>query len=246
MDRLLPILRSEAPAQTCVWMDAGVIAFRLCDRGFACDHCPFDAAVRRDPRAAIQGDAPEARPAPPLAAWAFPPDRLYTSGHLWVQVIRDGRVRTGIDACGARLVRGVQQVRASPWPDELKRDELLCVLVVDRGELPIGAPVAGRPCRWNEALESRPALIGSEPYSGGWLAELDMTRPAELDTLQRAAETQRRAMLDARLFRREVAFHLLSTEPSGPEPGLDGEFLEASARLVGPGSLAEMTGRILH
>lgn len=30
----------------CVWMQAGVVGYKLCDRGFDCDLCPFDAALR--------------------------------------------------------------------------------------------------------------------------------------------------------------------------------------------------------
>lgn len=33
--------------QACVWMSAGVLRFWLCDRGFDCDRCPLDAALRR-------------------------------------------------------------------------------------------------------------------------------------------------------------------------------------------------------
>ena len=45
MDCALPILTSARTSPTCIWMDAGAVAFRLCDRGFECDHCPFDAAM---------------------------------------------------------------------------------------------------------------------------------------------------------------------------------------------------------
>lgn len=33
-------------ALPCVWMTAGVINYRLCDREFECESCPFDAAIR--------------------------------------------------------------------------------------------------------------------------------------------------------------------------------------------------------
>ena len=34
-----------ASGQQCVWMQAGVVGYKLCDREFDCDHCPFDAAL---------------------------------------------------------------------------------------------------------------------------------------------------------------------------------------------------------
>jgi len=33
-------------AETCVWMEARVISFWLCNRDFDCEHCPLDAALR--------------------------------------------------------------------------------------------------------------------------------------------------------------------------------------------------------
>lgn len=30
----------------CVWMSAGLVAFKLCDREGECESCPFDRAMR--------------------------------------------------------------------------------------------------------------------------------------------------------------------------------------------------------
>ena len=36
----------------CVWMLAGVVSYRLCNRAFDCDHCPLDRALREGARGA--------------------------------------------------------------------------------------------------------------------------------------------------------------------------------------------------
>ena len=33
----------------CLWMDAGVVNYKLCDRAFDCDRCPLDQALHRRP-----------------------------------------------------------------------------------------------------------------------------------------------------------------------------------------------------
>ncbi|HEX6865334.1 MAG TPA: hypothetical protein VF414_21075 [Thermoanaerobaculia bacterium] len=38
----------------CVWMSAGLVAFKLCDREGECEGCPFDRAMR----------SPQGRPPP--------------------------------------------------------------------------------------------------------------------------------------------------------------------------------------
>lgn len=39
-----PLIPEEE--QKCVWMTTGLISYKLCDRDFQCDICPFDQAVR--------------------------------------------------------------------------------------------------------------------------------------------------------------------------------------------------------
>ena len=41
------MLRQEPPgALPCVWMSAGLVSFKLCDREGECEGCPFDRAMR--------------------------------------------------------------------------------------------------------------------------------------------------------------------------------------------------------
>ena len=68
MSRLLSVSHERVPAETCVWMDAGVLAYKLCDRGFDCSHCPLDAALRGLSGTPTQPDDERSEPgAPPLA-----------------------------------------------------------------------------------------------------------------------------------------------------------------------------------
>ena len=39
----------QPPSIRCVWMDAGVVNYKLCDRGYDCERCPLDQALHRRP-----------------------------------------------------------------------------------------------------------------------------------------------------------------------------------------------------
>lgn len=54
------------PLLPCVWMSAGLVAFKLCDREGECEGCPFDRAM--------QGarSEPPALSSPPLHAVSAP------------------------------------------------------------------------------------------------------------------------------------------------------------------------------
>jgi len=47
-------------------------------------------------------------------------------------------------------------------------------------------PVSGRISAVNEALLSTPEVINQDPYGKGWLVEIQMTNPAELEELMDA------------------------------------------------------------
>lgn len=227
MERPLPVLPFAQPARTCVWSEAGVIAFKLCDRACACDRCPLDAALRGDPRLTLENGADLARP--PHIPWSFPLDRLYAPGHMWLQIIHSGHARAGIDACAAWLLPPILSAKTLPRPC-VARGEPLCVLGFPAGELSPASPISGSRCAWNEKLNTEPELLTSDPYGAGWIVELRPAGTAELGALQQADDAARNARLVARRFGRQAAFGLLS---AGETAWVDSGLLEATQRALG-------------
>ena len=130
-------------AKSCLWMSAGLLTYKLCDRDFDCDCCPLDAALRGGP-------SPDARPiallAPHRETGVFPDDRLYTSGHSWVQAVGEqqgGLLRFGLDAFAAAIIGYCREVH---WPLSgrmLTRGETICRIDVGLGTLSVGIPIDG-------------------------------------------------------------------------------------------------------
>ncbi len=234
MERSLPVIPLIQPVRTCVWSDAGVIGFRLCDRAFECERCMLDAALRGDPRLTL-GDSP-GPPGHPHAPWSFPTDRLYSPGHMWVQVIPSGHARAGIDACAAWLFPPILTAKA-PSGDLVDRGDPLCVLGFPAGELSPPSPICGSLHAWNDRLAADPGLLASDPYGAGWIAEIVPAGSIELDKLEHAEDAARNARLTARHLGRQTALGLLSAvEPVWIDPGL----LEATQRALGPCSYLQI------
>jgi glycine cleavage system H protein len=100
----------------------------------------------------------------------IPEDLRYTAEHEWVRSVDEGRVRIGIthyaqDALGDVVFVSLPEAGAS----------------VSAGEA-FGEVVAR-----NEALQSRPELVNSDPYGEGWIVEIAPADPAALDGLLDAA-----------------------------------------------------------
>ncbi len=214
-------------AQPCVWMSAGLVAYRLCDRDFDCERCPLDAALRGQPAAPRDDEGVR-------AAWEFPADRRYAAWHLWAQPVAPGRVRVGIDALAAQLLPEAAPLVLPPLAMQLKAGDAGCV--VGRGAIQLKTPVGGEVVAVNAGLgrDARPLLI--DPYRGGWLMELerDAGGDAELERLLEAGEMERRGRIELRHLRRQAAMELLASASAiGPSMADGGEPLTDLARALG-------------
>ncbi len=52
----------------------------------------------------------------------------------------------------------------------------------------IYTPVSGTIAKINADLKDHPEAVNSDPYGKGWMAVIDLTTPAEVDTLMTAAQ----------------------------------------------------------
>ncbi len=164
---VFPILPTGA--QPCVWMLAGVLTYRLCDRNYDCERCTLDAGIRGVEPVARR-EASGARVLP--SAWDLRDDRRYRPAGGWVLANDEGRLRWGVDGLVARLLDRLTSVVLPASETEVKQGEIACWLE-DEGELiPLRAPVSGRVVRTNRAVQRAPGLITTSPYDDGWLVEL--------------------------------------------------------------------------
>jgi glycine cleavage system H protein len=202
--------------QSCVWVHAGLISYRLCDQGFDCEHCLLDAALRG--RLARADDALVLDPG--RGGDAVLGDRLYASGHTWIQRLGGGAARFGLDAFGAALLG---RVVAVSWPSgaEVERGDPVFQIDLGPGTISLCAPCRGRRTRRNEALRREPALLIRAPYQEGWVLELVAVDPAELERLSSPQVAIDKVSSDLRRFRWCLALRLLAQLSAEEGPGID-------------------------
>jgi glycine cleavage system H protein len=148
-------------------MTAGLISWKLCDRGLECHACPLDAALQSRSRRMDRSRPPEQEP----AAWEFPDDRRYHRDHCWIQQVDGGRTRLGVDVFASRLLARASSVILPPAGSQVRRGRAACWIVEESELIPIRAPVTGIVHEINATLQRDPSLIGSHPYREGWLFE---------------------------------------------------------------------------
>ena len=116
-----------------------------------------------------------------------PENLRYTREHEWVDVVADGRVRFGItdhaqDALGDIVFVTLPALGAAVTAGEPCGEVESTKSVSD-----IYAPLTGTVVARNDAAETSPETLNSDPYGDGWLVEVELSDVAELETLLDAA-----------------------------------------------------------
>jgi Glycine cleavage system H protein (lipoate-binding) len=166
----LPLGTVPAESKECIWMSAGVLSYRLCDREFDCEHCLLDMALHGGDSGASASWTPGEWG--PSGYRLFPQDRHFSPAHTWVLELGSASVRLGVDALLAWLLSETTSVKLPAPNTWLERGEVAATLFAKGGKLTVPAPISGRVLGRNEAALGCPELVVSAPYGAGWLVDM--------------------------------------------------------------------------
>ena len=122
-----------------------------------------------------------------------PAHLLYSSDHEWVAI--DGtRARIGITDYAQEALGDVVFVQAPKVGETVAAGDSFSEVESTKSVSDIYAPVSGTVVAVNDALGSGPDALNSDPYGAGWLCEIEMSDPADIDGLLDAVGYQ--ALID--------------------------------------------------
>ncbi|KKK38212.1 glycine cleavage system protein H [Mesobacillus campisalis] len=108
---------------------------------------------------------------------------LYSKEHEWVLSLEENRVRIGISEYAQKQLGDIVFVENPEVDDEITANESMGTIESVKAVSDIFSPVSGVVVRVNEELEDSPALINEQPYEEGWLVEVELSDPGELESL---------------------------------------------------------------
>ncbi|AMM32456.1 Glycine cleavage system H protein [Sinomonas atrocyanea] len=118
-----------------------------------------------------------------------PAELSYTAEHEWVSTEPgDGVVRIGITDFAQDALGDVVYVQMPEVGTEVSANGVVGEVESTKSVSDIYAPVGGTVVARNEALDSDPALVNSDPYGEGWLFEVRLADDAQTESLLSAAE----------------------------------------------------------
>ena len=117
-----------------------------------------------------------------------PDDLRYSAEHEWARRLDGGTtVRIGITDYAQDALGDVVFVDLPDVGAQVTANESVGELESTKSVSDMYAPVSGSVSAINEALADSPELLNDDPYGDGWLCEIDMSDPGELDALMDAA-----------------------------------------------------------
>jgi len=110
----------------------------------------------------------------------IPEDLRYTAEHEWIRSVDGGRVRVGITDFAQEALGDVVFVSLPETGTTVSAGQAFGEVESTKSVSEIYAPLAGEVVTRNEALQSRPELVNSDPYGEGWIVEI---APADGDAM---------------------------------------------------------------
>lgn len=196
--------------ERCVWMDAGVVSYKLCDRFLQCNGCPFDALFRQHCSAEVPRTHTLERSSTEVSSLTveeyiqsqldvllspfmdarLPDDRRYCANHTWLKKEDDETVLVGLDHLGTHVLNSIACIVLPETPMQTHAHSPCAWIMKPEGAIALRTPVPGVITRTNDRLKDDPSLITGDPYREGWIFEMlkELEEQDKLLTAARAGE----------------------------------------------------------
>ncbi|MFL6516638.1 MAG: glycine cleavage system protein GcvH [Bacillus sp. (in: firmicutes)] len=108
---------------------------------------------------------------------------LYSKEHEWVLQLDGNRVRIGISDFAQKQLGDIVFVETLEVDDEVRANESMGTIESVKAVSDLYSPVSGTVVTVNEELGDAPETINEHPFEAGWLVEVEMSNPEELESL---------------------------------------------------------------
>lgn len=117
----------------------------------------------------------------------FPENLKYSKDHTWI----DKNSRVGITEFAQSELGEIVYVDMPRVGQTFKKNEVFGSVEAVKTTSDLFIPVTGVVKQINKAIVKDPSPVNSDSYEKGWLIEIELSSPAELDSLLSASEYQK-------------------------------------------------------
>ena len=106
----------------------------------------------------------------------------YLESHEWISV-EGNQGRVGISDHAHREISDVVFVELPEVGREVKQKEACMVIESVKSAFDIYSPVSGKVTQVNPEIAKDPQIVNQSPFDQGWLFEIELSDPKDLDNL---------------------------------------------------------------
>ena len=113
----------------------------------------------------------------------YPEDLKYTPENEWIRVVSDTNVSFGITEYAQDALGDIVYVSLPEPGASLTAGETCGEVESTKSVSDVYAPLTGTVIARNEALVATPEVVNADPYGEGWMVEVELADPSQLDGL---------------------------------------------------------------
>ncbi len=112
-----------------------------------------------------------------------PKDCKYTQDHEWIRPEPGGRGKVGLADYAQKHLGDIVYLDLPAPGTQVEQFKKMGEVESVKAVADIFAPVSGKVTDANQAVVDEPKLVNEDCYGDGWLVELELSNPSELDAL---------------------------------------------------------------
>lgn len=194
--------KNATPLDTkCIWMQAGVISYKLCSLDFRCENCELDKALRGQYSHMVKEESDLMFPNVEsftfeeiigdvslfnrydyalirimyncFSSICYSPDVHYSPSHLWLYQTEGDITRIGLDDFAGKCLDPIENIVFPIAGNYIQKGATICWLFLEDWNFRLSSPLAGQVKAVNRTtLQQNPNFLQKDNYRTGWLLEI--------------------------------------------------------------------------
>jgi len=113
----------------------------------------------------------------------IPSHLRFTKEHEWVEQTTEGKFRVGITDFAQAALGDIVYIQLPKVGDQVAQGKVCGEVESTKSVSEIYAPLTGKIVLVNSELDATPEILNSDPYGAGWIIEVEVSEPSQLDSL---------------------------------------------------------------
>ena len=120
-----------------------------------------------------------------------PEEYRYSQEHEWIYAEPSGKAKVGITDYAQSQLGDIVFLDLPKADAQLTQFAKMGEIETVKAVSDLFSPASGKVLETNQAAVDNPAIVNEDPYGAGWLLHIELSQPAELESLMNSEQYQK-------------------------------------------------------